>query len=304
MENVCVMMSTYNGEKYIEDQLNSILNQQGVKAVIYIRDDGSTDDTLSIIDKYVTSFPDQIHLIKGENIGWKKSFLYLIYNIADGYKYYSISDQDDVWKEDKLKSALSVINTTTFPMLYASNLEVCDKDLSSRHYLYNQEIDYQNLENCFFNGCSPYGCTFVWNDALHKTLKKEKPKIDVAYDQWIHFVARTKGNVFVDHKSHIFHRIHEKNAAGVETNQIKRIRKFFRLYMVKDYVRSSDMTEEYLRIYGKEISGAHRNSINLWGNIHNKSVIGRCLVLKQKEIKMLTIKQRLRILLFAILNKL
>ena len=88
---VVILMSTYNGEKYIREQINSILSQTYHDWILYIRDDGSTDDTLSIIRSYIDVYPDKIFLYKNSlgNLGFARSFMFLLENIkADYYMFW------------------------------------------------------------------------------------------------------------------------------------------------------------------------------------------------------------------------
>ena len=105
MKTVAVLMSTYNGENYIKEQIESIFNQKGVIVKLYVRDDGSKDRTLEILKDY------NVNLEKGTNIGYIKSFMWLIKNVpfAD---YYALADQDDVWDEDKLYYNGPLVKTT------------------------------------------------------------------------------------------------------------------------------------------------------------------------------------------------
>ena len=100
---VTVFMSTYNGEKYLEQQIESILHQEHVKVKLFIRDDGSKDNTIKILRKY--SKLSNIHVIYGDNIGYAKSFLKIIEN-NEYTSYYSFSDQDDIWLPNKLHEAI------------------------------------------------------------------------------------------------------------------------------------------------------------------------------------------------------
>ena len=95
-------MSTYNGEKYIREQLDSILAQENVDVSILIRDDGSKDATLSILDEY--SKRDNLsYYVDSRNLGACNSFIDLIWHVSLDYDYYALSDQDDFWLKDKFK---------------------------------------------------------------------------------------------------------------------------------------------------------------------------------------------------------
>ena len=94
MDKVCVMMSTYNGERFLPEQLDSLLGQQGVETEIYIRDDGSADSTRDIIEKYMRKHAN-IHFTEGRNIGPGRSFWELLRYVSE-YDYYAFCDQDDV----------------------------------------------------------------------------------------------------------------------------------------------------------------------------------------------------------------
>lgn len=92
---VIVLMSTYNGEKYLKEQIDSILNQVKVEVFLMIRDDGSSDNTIAILKEYERQNRN-IKIIKGKNIGVGNSFMQLLYNSAEA-EYYAFADQDDVW---------------------------------------------------------------------------------------------------------------------------------------------------------------------------------------------------------------
>ena len=101
MTSIAVMMSTFNGEAYVEEQINSILNQLNVKISLFIRDDGSKDKTISIIRNKINR-NSNIQLIQGENVGVGNSFMNLLYSTPDDYDFYAFSDQDDIWESEKI----------------------------------------------------------------------------------------------------------------------------------------------------------------------------------------------------------
>ena len=98
MEQINVLVSTYNGEKYIEEQLKSIDCQTYSNVHVYVRDDGSTDHTVELVNRYIreNELSDKYTVATGENIGFSKSF-HLLMQMADSGEYWAFCDQDDVW---------------------------------------------------------------------------------------------------------------------------------------------------------------------------------------------------------------
>ena len=130
---VMVLMSTYNGEKYLREQIDSILGQTGVSVKLLIRDDGSKDNTVEIVKQYCKE-NDDIKLVEGKNVGFAESFMELVYraNLYSDISYFAFSDQDDVWLNDKLISAIHMlegIHEKNAPNLYFSTARAVDKDL-------------------------------------------------------------------------------------------------------------------------------------------------------------------------------
>ena len=111
MEKILVMMSTYNGEKYIREQIDSILHQKDVKVDIVVRDDGSKDNTQNILKNYSSKYKN-IKWSQGDNVGPCKSFLELLYSSGE-YEYYAFADQDDYWYPNKLKAATEKMKNYT-----------------------------------------------------------------------------------------------------------------------------------------------------------------------------------------------
>ena len=213
-------MSTYNGEKYVKEQIDSILLQKYVDVYLYIRDDGSTDDTVKIIHEYEKKHSNVILINRNNrvNLGINKGILEFLlfakHKLSD-IDYFAFADQDDKWLDDKLVSAVRLIdvykNTQSIndqPILYYSKKTWTDETLNK---LYDDEIidtkgDYFDL---FLSGVA-YGCTFVFNRKLLEKTLEGPPSYMLAYDVYMHRLARSMNSIIVaDKTSHILYRRHE-----------------------------------------------------------------------------------------------
>ena len=167
MDKVAILMSTYNGAKYLREQIDSILFQKGVEVTLYIRDDGSSDGTIDIVKEYAQKYQNIIWTM-GKNVGVGNSFMQLIYDCPDDYDYYAFSDQDDIWLEDKLKVAIDSIKQRDTPALYASNQMLVDENGTQISLRYPNDYDMQNSVEAQFQINRISGCTFVFNKVLKK----------------------------------------------------------------------------------------------------------------------------------------
>lgn len=221
---IAVLMSTYNGQKYIRNQIESILNQNGVDVDLYIRDDGSSDNTLNIIKEY-----KNIILYQGKNIGVGNSFMNLLYCVPQQYDYYAFSDQDDIWMTDKLIIAINKIkdNYNGGSVLYCSNQILVDKDLKKIGMRYDIAPDISCEQIFSVNKVS--GCTMVWNKTLQKLLCNKKPSCDLLkcriHDVWVAIVASISGKIIYDSNGYILYRQHENNVVGgIEDNKLDKLK--------------------------------------------------------------------------------
>ena len=128
MKKVTILLSSYNGETYLDEQLESIVAQKGVMTDILVRDDGSSDHTCDILDQWQQK--TSLRWYSGENIGPARSFMDLLRQ-ADDSCYYAFSDQDDYWLSDKLKVAVDKLESyERRPALYFCQTELVDKKLN------------------------------------------------------------------------------------------------------------------------------------------------------------------------------
>jgi rhamnosyltransferase len=226
-------MSSYNGERYIREQLDSIFRQSNVEVHLYIRDDCSTDRTIDIIQSYSEDIP--LKIIRGsENVGAPDSFLQLLYLVGTdsinspdlNYDYYAFADQDDIWLPDKLSRGIEILNKLDMdiPLLYYSNRNIYAGDVDNG--LCYETMEDPNFLRVLNGNKQAYGCTFIMNEMLVKTIiSKPFPPIDVLnnrfHDSWCLIVAVLIGKVIADKNSYILYRIHDNNTVGVPKFSIK-----------------------------------------------------------------------------------
>lgn len=218
MHKAAVLLSTYNGERYLREQLDSILAQTGVELTLYIRDDGSSDRTLEIIEEYQKEH-SCIVFSGGDNLGVGNSFMQLVYDAPDDFDYYSFSDQDDIWLENKLIKAIETIKDRKGPALYTSNQLLVDgrgNEIAMRHRFSPCTSYMQILCNNLLSGC-----TMVWNHPLQTILKDEKRRPSRMllekriHDVWVAMIAAVTGEIVFDPDAYIMYRQHENNVVGV-----------------------------------------------------------------------------------------
>lgn len=215
---IAIFLSTYNGEKYLKEQIESIFAQTEVEQTLFIRDDGSTDRTVEIIKSYQEN-NRSIVLCEGKNIGVGNSFMQLVYDVPDGFDYYAFSDQDDIWLDNKLIKAIRMINNHEGPVLYTSNQILVDgqgNKLAVRHEA-SPGTSYMQILCC--NWLS--GCTMVWNNTLQSIISNEnrRPSHEMLekriHDVWVAMIAAVTGEVLFDQEALILYRQHDNNVVGV-----------------------------------------------------------------------------------------
>ena len=214
LDSVCVLLSTYNGEQYLEEQLNSILNQNDIKVFLFVRDDGSSDKTIDILDKYAKKYVN-FEYYQGENVGVINSFIDLLKK-APPSDYYAFSDQDDYWYEDKLKRAISQLkdDNNNYPNLYFSNQFVTDEKLNIIRKAREEKLYINNKYSCLVENFAN-GCTEVFNaTALQYAIKKLDCDEITMHDAWLFMICSLMGNVYYDEEPSMLYRQHTNNVIG------------------------------------------------------------------------------------------
>ncbi|MCI8307882.1 MAG: glycosyltransferase family 2 protein [Lachnospiraceae bacterium] len=228
-KKVQILMSTYNGERFIRKQLDSIINQN-YKVSLLVRDDGSTDSTIEIIKEYGRKY-DFITLVEGENIGVVKSFFELIRISDSEADYYSFADQDDIWFEGKIARAVEKLEKMDEekPCLYCSRQTLID----SEDNILNVKMKEVHIRPGFGNAIVENiatGCTCVMNKKLRDLAAKGEPDYTIMHDWWLYLLASYMGEVYFDNRPQMYYRQHGSNTMGSRTNYIEEFRERVRRF--------------------------------------------------------------------------
>ena len=213
---VLILQSVYNGEKYLPSQLESIAKQENVRVSLLIRDDGSKDNSQSIVQEYAKKVP--VTYYKKSNIGAAKSFMNLIELASEEYEYYAFADQDDYWENNKLYAAISQLKDIgDIPALYYSNVKRAGANLEEIEDPYKKHYHTENFPDVLIMTEAP-GCTMVFNKKLLNLLKGYIPTNIYMHDQWVLQVcAAVGGKIIYDQQSYMLYRQHANNVmAGLE----------------------------------------------------------------------------------------
>lgn len=227
-QRVCVLISSYNGEKYIEAQIESVISQTYKNIDIFVRDDGSKDNTLRILKKFENM--SNVKIYEGKNVGFINSFLDLL-RMAPDYDYYSFCDQDDVWLENKIELAVKMLNQgdSIKPSLYFSSYEICDENLNptGKSRMFSKQFTFQNA----IVDCAPMGFVSVINKHARDLICDKKVEHCCGHDWYSYILCTSLGNVYFDKTVTAKYRRHGNNVSSGGASFIKfqiwRLKKFF-----------------------------------------------------------------------------
>lgn len=286
MIKVCVMMSTYNGADFIEEQIESIRKQNQVAVDLYIRDDGSTDRTVELLRMY--SRYDDIFVWEEMQTGVADSFWNLLERMGE-YEYYAFADQDDIWDCDKLIKAVQAIQKTENygrPLLYFSSHRKVDRQGELLWEKPGKTAVASTLGNALIFSYAQ-GATMVFNRPLYDNLMKYRPDFKgggILHDAWIHKVCLcVGGSIVYDPEPHISYRIHGGNVVGTYHRKKNILTKFRRIFCLskKNYHKKAAL--ELLKGYSDIMPAKNRELVNLLAG-YDRNIISRMRLVLSKQV--------------------
>ena len=245
-------MATFNGKKFLEAQIESILQQEYVEIEIDVLDDGSTDGTLEMLEEMLLM--GKIHsLHKSNHIGPTEAFFKLLVQ-AEQADFYAFSDQDDIWLPSKLRAQVAFI-TDSFPTLVICNRRCFDKSGKS---LQKREIKKfsPSWENALVQNLA-FGNTQVFNHALLEVVRNHLAKIQ-HYDSYIYLLASLFGNTVLVPQELVLYRLHANNSIGIKP------RKFATMIInAKNFVNQVQaIVDSFEKIPNKRVLLNHIRAVN------------------------------------------
>jgi glycosyltransferase involved in cell wall biosynthesis len=228
---VAILMCTFNGERFLKEQLNSFATQTHQDWTLWVSDDGSTDQTLGILRATQADWgADRLKIVEGPRKGFARNFLSLACRPEIEAEYFAFSDQDDIWLPEKLHRAIGMLEKlpNNTPSLYGSRTQLIDVEgkVIGLSKLTPDDLSFNNALVQNF-AC---GNSMVINQQLRDVLQFAGPNLDiVSHDWWLYLLATAiQGNVIFDDQPFIHYRQHKNNMVGEDSSisaKLKRMNK-------------------------------------------------------------------------------
>lgn len=258
------MMSTYNGAAHVEEQLDSVLAQDvasDANLSVYVRDDGSSDNTLEVLEAYEKR--GIITLLRGKNLGVVGSFCEAIAAVPQDVDYMALCDQDDVWHADKLSRALKVLAPydASVPALYWSEYTFCDANMKPQERSHHNQVGVHFATMLYENMAS--GNTSVINRPLADLIASTGAKGIYCHDWWNALLASAFGNIVYDDFSSLEYRRTGSNVSPTGSGKLSLLR-----YRVKAFLEGNDLAKitaqlsRFREAYGDALSPEKRRLLD------------------------------------------
>lgn len=304
-KSVSILMATYEGENFIEEQLESILRQSHTNWKLIVSDDGSTDSTPEIIKKYEADWPNEkISLRPGPRDGFCKNFLSMACDPNLSSDYYAFSDQDDIWEPEKLSTAINWLDSIprNIPALYCGRTATVDNEGNqiglSPHF---------KLPPSFCNALVQSiagGNTMVFNEAARKLLVIAGGEVDVpSHDWWLYILVTGAGGVVkYDPLPMIYYRQHLGNLVGANKSWTARWSRLVQL--LRGRMRSwNAMHVQALTKVRDLFTTENQKLFDDFERIHCSNLFGRIRILRKSGFHRQTKTDQLGLLAATVLRK-
>ena len=301
---IAILMCTYNGERFLSEQLASFVWQSHGNWKLWISDDGSSDRTLKIAEEFAKRYPDRLGgIFQGPSQNHAANFLSLVSRSEIQADYYAFSDQDDIWHEDKLERSLQFLGgqNAEIPMLYCGRTRIVDEQ--------NQEVGLSPLfskKPSFANALVQSiggGNTMVFNNRTRELLRIAGPNLAVTHDWWAYIVVSGCGGlVFYDREPALRYRQHSNNVIGVNSSWSGRIARF-RMLLNGRFRDWNDANIKSLQPLLDYLTPESRRTLQEFQSARDAGLIQSLLKLKECGVYRQTLFGNLSLLGAAILRK-
>jgi len=272
---VAILMATYQGERYIYEQLESFNNQSYKNWQLAVSDDGSKDSTLLLIQDFASKTENKVEIFEGPNKGFVDNFLSLLFRSEIKAQYYSFSDQDDIWYRDKIARAvewLSVI-PTNIPALYCSRTHLIDNHKVSLGFspLFKRIPSFTNSLVQNIGG----GNTMVFNEAARNIILKAGLVNVVSHDWWIYILlSGAGGKIHYDQEPGLDYRQHGENLIGTNLGFSARLLRLKKIFQGQ-YRRWNALHIDALKNNKELLTIENQQKLIWFENVHNNNILLR-----------------------------
>lgn len=303
---VAILLATFNGAEHLEEQLDSLVTQTHGDWIIYASDDGSRDNTLTILEHYQSRLgTDRLIILKGPCRGYFKNFMSLIKNLQITTPYFAFCDQDDIWYADRLEKGLAWMADLPHdqPALFCSRTELVD---SQGHTIgmSNLFASPPSFENAMVQSISG-GNTMLINQASRELICQSSDHYNiVAHDWWTYLlVSGAGGLVNYSHAPTIRYRQHEHNLVGSNTSFTSLIIRIKKMLSGKfrEWNNAHIMT---LNEMSNVLTDENRKKLNYFDQARSAPLVKRLCLLKKSGAHRQTLFGNLGLIVAALLNKL
>lgn len=304
-KKVAILLATYQGQKYLAEQLTSFAAQSHQNWELWVSDDGSSDETTKILQAYKSKFSfDQINIGSGPRSGFVNNFLSLTSNPQISADYYAYSDQDDIWEKEKLARALEWLSSMpkNIPALYCGRTRLIDKSNNDIGFspLFNKPPSFANALMQNIGG----GNTMVFNQAARDLLRKTIDFVPgVSHDWWAYIlVSGCGGNVFYDATPTVRYRQHDTNLVGMNSSWLARFKRIRMLFQGR-FKRWNDSNISALQSIQHLLTPTNRQLLNEFAIARQQGLLKRLWQMKRVGVYRQTLLGNLGLLVATVFGK-
>lgn len=302
---VAILLCTYNGERFLAEQLDSLEAQIHQNWFLIVSDDGSKDATLTILLKYQAKWPlGKITIFKGPHQGFCQNFLSLACDSEIKADYYAFCDQDDVWLPEKLVVALKNIaenQEVDLPYVYCGRTTYIDEKLRKVGVspLFTFPRTFRNALIQSIAG----GNTMVFNQNTKDFLEKTGPVDHPSHDWWLYqLVTGVGGVVFYDPEAKVLYRQHKDALVGGNNSILARVERIS-MVMKGQFKKWSDMNIASLRLIEPLLTRSSRETLELFIKMRNAKFKDRLRLIEVVGLYRQTRRGTISLLLAALFKK-
>lgn len=302
---VLILMGTYNGGKYIAEQLESLASQHHSNWQLIVSDDGSSDDTLDVVRRYQVQWgANKLSIRQGPRSGFAHNFLSMACDPEIQADYYAFCDQDDVWLPEKLQIAVDYLESVDSPdvaHVYCGRTAYVRDDL--KPYDYSPEFVFpRTFRNALVQSIAG-GNTMVFNQAAKTLLEKTGIVPTPSHDWWLYqIVTGTGGSVYYDPKPYVFYRQHPDALIGGNTSIWSRIDRISMVFQGR-FKQFSDQNIECLQQCSNYLTPTAREKLDMFAKMRDASLKCRFRLMEVCGLYRQTWRGTISLMLAALLRK-